>query len=191
MIEYLFKLAIEYFPQIAGYLCSAALLIIVVWKIASFYFKTNAAVQQMNDIGPLLSKISAGFTTLNTVLIEKNIISQSCYSQENSPRVLNDAGKKLLKESGAATLFDSLKEELIKDVEKQEIDSFLEAERSCLNALLEKMDDIRFRDIQNFAYQHPTFDGKALTYTDILFVMALELRDTYIQRHPEKLSSLK
>ena len=50
--------------------------------------------------------------------------------------------------------------------------------------LLLHRDEPRFRLLQDFVYQHPTFNAKPLTYTDILFMVALKLRDFYRERHP-------
>ena len=185
MAQYIFDKLIQYFPQIGAYTLIALVVGLIVWKAASFYIKTQNTVSKFPMIETVLSKIDKGFTTLNQVLLEKQVISQSCYSNENSPRVVNEIGKKLFKESGAEELFEKIKEELMSELESKKFDSLLELERSCLNVLLEKMNDNRFKNIQNFAFQNPKYEGLPLSYTDMLFVMALMLRDYYREKYPE------
>ncbi|MDP3957533.1 MAG: hypothetical protein Q8Q10_03475 [bacterium] len=123
---------------------------------------------------------------MNNVLLEKQVISHSCYSQENSPRVINPLGQKLYEQSGAKDLMEKVKGKLLKELEtNKKIDSLLELERESLNTMLNRMDDKEFKNIQNFAFEHPKFEGNPLTFTDILFVMALVLRDLYRGKHPE------
>jgi hypothetical protein len=184
MPEIILKL-IEFAPQIATYVLVALVVGIVVWKTAVFYVNTKKATSKFPAIEISLGKIDKGLTTLNQILLEKSVISQSCYSNENSPRVISDIGKKLYSESGAEKLFNIIKPELVAELEQKKFDSLLELERESLNVLIDKMNDPRFKDIQNFAFEHPTFEGSPLTYTDILFIMSLNLRDDYRQKYPE------
>ena len=50
--------------------------------------------------------------------------------------------------------------------------------------MLQKRNDQKFKGIQNFAFEHPNFEDKSLTYTDILFILSLKLRDDFIKTHP-------
>jgi hypothetical protein len=184
MLEIILKL-FEYAPQIATYGLVVILVAAIVWKAAVFYINTKRATDKFPKIETTLGKIDKGLATLNQILLEKTVITQSCYSNENSPRVVNELGQRLLKDSGAEKLFNEIESELIAGLEKTKFDSLLELERSSLNVLLDKMNDPRFKDVQNFAFEHPTFDGKPLTYTDMLFLMSLKLRDAYREKYPE------
>ncbi len=183
MFDYAIQKLIEYFPQVSTYFIIILVAIFVTYKITVFYINTKKINSKFPEIEDTLERIDKGFTTLNQILLEKNVISRSCYSEENSPRVINQIGQKLYTESGASGLFENIKDELISELEKKHFDSLLELERSSLDVLIEKMSDIRFKDIQNFAFQHPTFDSNPLTYTDILFIMSLRLRDLYREKH--------
>ena len=46
-------------------------------------------------------------------------------------------------------------------------------------------DDLSYKPIQDFAFQHPTYKNNPLTYSDILFLIALKLRDFYRGRHTD------
>lgn len=175
----------EYFPQLMGYALVIIVVGFIVWKVSSFYFRTNNIHREFPEVKKLLTDISSGFKTLNSVLLEKSIISHSCFSESNSPRVINDLGKKVLTESGADVVFENMKNELLIELEKSTFQSSLELEKESLNLLLSKMNEPKFSGIQNFVYQHPNFEDKPLSYSDILFIMSLKLRDMYIDKHPE------
>jgi len=85
MVEYISSKLIEYFPQIAGYAIVALIVGFVVWKVANFWIETNKSVGKLPAIETTLKRIEQGFLTLNQVLLEKTVISQSCFSNENSP----------------------------------------------------------------------------------------------------------
>jgi len=185
MLEIILNYLITHFPQIAGYAVLFFFVVYVTFKLAKFYLNTNKTNEELPGIKFSLAKIDKGLTTLNQILLEKTVISQSCYSNEASPRAVSDLGEKVLQQSGADALFETLAPELIDELEKTKPDSLLELERNALQILLAKMDDPRFKDIQNFVFQHPTFDSNPLTYTDVLFLMSLNLRDSYRKRYPQ------
>lgn len=203
MIDYILQKLFEYYPQVSTYFIIILVVVFVVYKFTIFYKDTKDNNRKFGEIeGSLnkidednnkkfgeiegsLNRIDKGFTTLNQILLEKNVISKSCYSEENSPRVINKIGLKLYSESGAEKLFDNIKDELLLELEKKHFDSLLELERSSLDVLMDKMNDIRFKDIQNFAFEHPTFDNNPLTYTDLLFIMSLKLREAYREKYPQ------
>ncbi len=176
---------IQYFPQIGGYTALIFIVGIFVYYFTKFYLETKKTNKSLPNIEATLTRIDKGFSTLNQVLLETNIISNSCYSVSNSPRVLNEAGKKLYQQSGAETLFERLKNELLKALEEKHLDSLLELEKESLNVLLSRMNGVEFKDVQSFAFQHPTFEENNLNYTDILFVMSIKLRDFYREKYPE------
>lgn len=185
MLELIFKKLLEYFPQVAVYAIIILIVGFVVYKATRFYVQTKNVHKEFPDIKLVLQKIDKGLNTLNTILLEKSVISQSCYSNGNSPRIINDLGKKVLEESTAGALFEKIKNDLLMELSKNNFTSLLEVERESLNLLLSKMNEPQFSTIQNFAYQHPTFNETPLSYSDILFVMSIKLRDLYKENHPE------
>ncbi len=185
MIEYIINSFDQQFPEIAGYTLVAFVVAIVVWKAAKFYMATTKIHTEFPRIQSILTDIKTGFTTLNQVLLEKQVISKSCFSNENSPRVINDIGIKLYEQSGAGKVYKDIEPSLMTELETKKFESLLELEQSCLEVLLQKRNDQKFKDIQNFAFEHPTFEGKPLTYTDILFILSLRLRDDFRKKHPD------
>ena len=185
MLDIVSSYLIKNYPQIAGYAVLIIICVFITSKFCKFYFENKKVINEFPNLKETLGKIDRGLTTLNQILLEKTVITQSCYSNENSPRVINELGKQLFVESRASKLFQEINQELIAELESKKFDSLLELERSSLSVLIEKMNDPRFKDIQNFAFEHPTYQKQALTYMDILFVMSLKLRDVYIEKHPD------
>lgn len=169
------------FPQFVWIVVVA----VIVWTMTKFYMATTQVIRDVPRIQTSLNRIDKGFTTLITLLLEAKVIQTSCYSESKSPRRVNDLGQRLLQESGAAQVISQIQNAFIKDLEAMNIDNPLELERSCLQSLLSSMNDNRFNDLQTFAYNHPTFHGKPLSYIDILNTMALVLRDVYLDMHSE------
>lgn len=183
MIETTFTFLGTYYPQVLGY---ALLVFIVAWlasKTTTFYAKTAKLHTDMPIMQTTLIRIDRGLSTLNTVLLERTIISQSCYSGGSSPRTVSALGKDLLRESGADKIFEADKNDLVAELETKTINSLLELEKEALNVMLAHRDDLNYKPLQDFAFQHPTYKNTPLTYTDILFVIALKLRDFYRTRH--------
>lgn len=185
MWDTIYNYLLTKYPLITSYAILIIIVIFFTYKFCKFYFETKETNNEFPNIKQTLGKIDKGLTTLNQILLEKTVITQSCYSNENSPRVLNALGSKLLSDSGANDIFQEIEPELIKELEKKKFDSLLELERNSLMVLIERMNDSRFKNIQNFAFEHPTFEGQSLTYTDILFVMSLKLRDAYRTKYPD------
>ena len=196
MTEYIIQKLLECYPQIATYFIIILVVAYTVYKVTIFYKDTKDKNNKFGEefksvngtlvkVNETLTEVDKGLAILNQALLEKNVISISCYSNKNSPRVINQLGLKLYSESGAEKLFNSIKDELLLDLEKKQFDSLLELEMSSLNVLMEKMSDSRFKDVQNFIFEHPNFEDHPLTYTDILFVMSLKLRETYREKHKD------
>jgi hypothetical protein len=77
-----------------------------------------------------------------------------------------------------------MKEELAQELALKPIKSLLQLQTESLNVMLAHRDDSAFLPLQNFVYQHPTYNDTPLAYTDVLFVMALKLRDFYLTKYP-------
>lgn len=185
MPDTIWNFLMQRYPAIAIALFVLLLVIVATWKFCAFYSKTQNTMKEIPDIKKMLQNIHTGLLSLNSILIEKSVIGQSCYSSANSPRALNDVGKRLLEQSGADKLLEDKKEVLISELEKQKVDTLLRLEQLSLQVLIYKMNRPEFKALQDFAFQNPAFDGNPLSYIDILYVMSLALRDEYRNKHPE------
>lgn len=184
-MDYLFNFLIQDYQQVALLAIVLYLIIKITITLDRFYMKTKRLHDTVPGMERLLMKIDTGLTLLNKTLLNKSIINESCYSSDHSPRAVNILGEKLFKESGADALFASQKKMLLNELALKPIDSLLQLQTEALNVLLAHWDDPAFRPLQNFVYQHPTYDRTPLSYPDLLFVISLKLRDYYISKHPE------
>jgi|GEM_PF-5423320 hypothetical protein len=148
---------------------------------------------RINPVKDLLNKVDKSLTALNLVLLEKKYIKNDFYSQSNSPIQLNAMGFRLFKESNAEKIYLNFRDNYIKILEGKGIKTALEAEKEsflfCLNILSE---DIKFKEVQDFVYNNPKFpdkeSGNNLDLGAVAFVMALQLRNDFLSKHPELLN---
>jgi hypothetical protein len=183
-MDYLFNFLIQDYQQIALFGIVLYLIVKITITLDRFYVETKKLHDKVPNMERLLAKIDAGLSSLNDTLLEKSIIDKSCYSRDRSPRTVNELGEKLFKESGADAVYLSMKEELAQELALKPIKSLLQLQTESLNVMLAHRDDSAFLPLQNFVYQHPTYNDTPLAYTDVLFVMALKLRDFYLTKHP-------
>lgn len=169
-----------------GFIIGAVVVLsLLIWKFAGFYFTTKSAVKDIPSIKLSIGKIEKALLTMNALLLENGHIKQTCYSEANSPIKVNELGEKLLRESGAEKILKEITPAFLADLEGNSFNNPLELERACYQSLVSNMNDKRFSDLQTFAYNNPKFHDKPLRYFDILSVMALKLRDSYLEKHPK------
>ena len=183
-MEYLFNFLIQDYQQVALFGIVLYLIVKITITLDRFYVETKKLHDKVPNMERLLAKIDAGLSSLNDTLLGKSVIDKSCYSRDRSPRTVNELGEKLFKESGADAVYLSMEEELAQELALKPIKSLLQLQTESLNVMLAHRDDSAFLPLQNFVYQHPTYNDTPLAYTDVLFVMALKLRDFYLTKHP-------
>lgn len=208
MTEIILQILIKNYPTLAGYFIVILTVGFIVFEFTKFYLKTKQSCNkfdgiyektkivchEFDNIKLLLNKMYYALGKLNSMLLEKDILHTSCFSEQGSPRRLNGIGQRLYEQSGSKKVLEKILNQLIEKLEmreneeKEKFDSLLDIERESLNLMTDERDNPEFKDIQNFVYYHSSFEGKPLTYSDVLFVMSLILRDEYIKRHPELLS---
>ena len=184
-MDYLLNFLIQDYQQVALYLVVLYFFVWTTAKINTFYLKTSSLYTKVPNMEKLLERIDAGFAALNDALLGKSVIDKSYYSRDRSPRIVNELGEQLFKQSGAEEVFSSIKDSLTKELSSKQINSLLQLQMGSLNVMLAHRDDQTLKPLQDFAYTHPTYHNTPLGYTDLLFVVALKLRDYYIAKHPE------
>ena len=111
--------------------------------------------------------------------LEKNIDKLSGFSQSHSPISLTEKGQKVIDDSGFSQIFENVKEDLLKDLEKQNPRSQYDAQEKARMMLGSMTDDKRFRSVEKWAYEN----GE--DFAQILRAGAIPLRDYYFKKHPE------
>lgn len=184
MLQFIFQKLMDYYPTVSVYSLIILISGFVIWKLAWFYYKTSDTNSLVPKILSSLDRLETGLDKLNHVLVEKGIIDLPCYARQKSPWEINEVGEKLLQKSGADKLLEIIKDRLLLDLENKPLISLLELQRESLNVLVNYMDDIEFKDVQNFVYQNPTFENNPLRYIDLIHTMSLRLRNYYLEKHP-------
>lgn len=117
--------------------------------------------------------------TTQIAAIEKKIDSLTGIAKSNSPIKLTEKGEKLISDSGARAIYDTIKDELVDELETYSPHSQYDVQEKARWMMGQKLDDERFQDIEDWAYQHGEDFGQ------ILRSLGLPLRDYYFEKHPE------
>ncbi|OGI86001.1 hypothetical protein A3A05_02730 [Candidatus Nomurabacteria bacterium RIFCSPLOWO2_01_FULL_41_12] len=114
------------------------------------------------------------FKTSATKFIDSNIY------KNNSPLDLTDFGKKLVKDSGFETIFETTKDDLADKLLKEKNPKTKYDTQEMARALLDELTEYpAFQPIKKYAFEHGN------DVTQILRAGAILLRDYYLKKHPE------
>jgi len=172
------------------------LLILIVVKIVSFYFKRFCPLEKqtgdvvtdiktikedingireniLHDVAPLLNKIS-------TYLITKYPRDKELLKIQ-SPIELTELAKEILEKSGAKNFVDSSLDSLIAKIKEGNPKSDLDIYQLAASVLFNLVDTNAFTKIKDFIYQNPKYNGKHdLDIQIMINLSALYLRDRYL-----------
>ncbi len=177
----------------------AAVVAVVVWLIAKFYYTRIvkmenaikglpcAAHEQINQ------KILDKLTTITTYLITRDSKASLIFSQKKSPRKLNAFGEQLFKDCGGQKFLDRNSEELLAAIAAKDPATALDVENLAIEVLISRLDSGIFNELKQWVYNSPSLkielQGQeqeyAVTMNDICFVLSLPLRDMYLETHPD------
>jgi len=111
---------------------------------------------------------------------------------------MTELGKKLFEISKAKATIDNNKDFFIAEIEKTTPKTAFDVEDNALEVLLKNLSNDIFQDIKNYIYNEPdeiplkTNNNDTvrirISLTIILRLMAIELRDIYLNKHPELVS---
>lgn len=121
------------------------------------------------------SKISELIGSINSSL--KTAITPLFHSQ--SPLTLVAAAQELLDKAEFYNLFDEIKDDLVKELEKFNLETRYDIQEKAREYLQQIRDDKRFFPLKKKAYE----DG--LDYWTIITAASIPFRDYYLQQHPE------
>lgn len=114
-----------------------------------------------------------------TAGIQRDIDRSTGVAQSHSPLSLTEKGWKLVKDSGALDIYETIKDELIAELELQHPRSQYDVQEKARWMMGQKFDDERFRQVEDWAYKN----GE--DFSQILRSLGLPLRDYYFENHPE------
>lgn len=189
-------------PELTFYAVLIIVIVLVVWGIAKFYYKSYLtrmlAVEEKvknSDCIRHSTVINSFDTTANTILrkidfIEKALVAQDpgmlvVFSQTHSPRQLNPLGNELMIDSGADKVLDEYKDYLISQIEEMHPNTAYDVEQYAYAALIINTSQLWFNPLKEFVFNSPVYKEKSINLGAICFVMSLQLRDYYFEKHPE------
>lgn len=153
---------------------------------------------KLDDIAASLGKIQGQvelLVKLSTASPTKPLLyATSDYSEKHSPRKLNENGEDLYMKVKGKSFLDENETFLLEEIAKLNPKTALDVENFSLAVLRGNSDKDIFNPLKNWVYTAPIqtikkADGstmqKDVSLDDVLFVLSIPLRDTYLEKHPE------
>ena len=164
----------------------------VVWEAARFYFVRFCRVEKgVESITAVCAKLETRLSKIETVLdrichylAAKEGLSTDFFSA-NSPMMLNDLAKRLLVESGGKDFANDQSEVLIAELENRAPKTKLDVQQTAVLVVFDSTVSDKFNRIKDFIYQNPIYEGEKIELTTLVNIIALYLRDKYLEKHPE------
>lgn len=149
---------------------------------------------KFEKIMPLLNKVSSATMVIQKFLQTKfenfiplHEIEPDLFVQEKSPLSVTDLGESLLAKSGAKKILDKHYSVLEKIIDKKKPKAALDVQERSVFVIAKIQDKDYMKSVKDFVYQNPCFgDVRAkIKYLDVLRTMVIDLRDRYLEKHPE------
>ncbi len=189
----------EWIAENYPFLLVAAVVAVVVWLIAKFYYTRIVKMENAIKVLPCAAheqinqKILDKLTTITTYLITRDSKASLIFSQKKSPRKLNAFGEQLFKDCGGQKFLDQNSKELLAAIAAKDPGTALDVENLAIEVLISRLDSGIFNELKQWVYNSPSLkielQGQeqeyAVTMNDICFVLSLPLRDMYLETHPD------
>lgn len=143
-------------------------------KVAQLEEREKKANEKLDSVRSDVDKMMSQMGGL-----EKRVDSFTNVAQSHSPLALTDKGWALVKDSGAYEIYDTIKDELVAELELQNPRSRYDVQEKARWMMGQKFEDDRFSQVEDWAYEH----GE--DFLQILRSLGLPLRDYYFEKHPE------
>lgn len=122
---------------------------------------------------------------IERILLKNDINLMDSLSITKSPRQLSEIGIQLYNESGCKDLILGYTDYFIGKLEERNPKTALDVETESHSVLLSLSDEDKFKKIKDYLYNHPKFENSDIDINTLCFVMSLELRNIYLQKHKE------
>lgn len=148
------------------------------------------AERRQNDVENSLKDILRRIAKIERYLIKNGDMDEyNQFTQVNSPRQLNEKGRRLYEESGAASFLNEKRDALLRllssQMDKMKVKTALDVEIISQQVCFEVSKNEDFKPIKDYIYTHPVFEGTNISIDTIAMLMGLELRNEYLKVHPE------
>lgn len=111
--------------------------------------------------------------------IQKSIDSLASAAQAHSPIQLTPQGWKMVKDSGAYSIFEDNRDKYLEELEAQRPRSQYDTQEKAYKIMSDKFNAKEFQPIEQWAFNN----GK--TMDEIIRILGYPLRDYYFEKHPE------
>jgi hypothetical protein len=202
VIDKPFEKLLENWPEGAIFLLILVGVVIVVRRIDKFLYKRidplessiqehSKTVEKYKELANCVNHTSSinelqrALNNIERILIRMDSTNLDALSVVNSPRQLNDLGRKFFEESGSEKLLKENIDDFINNLETKDLKTALDVETECYIFLLKISNDERFNDVKKYIYNNPKVGNLDVDISTSCFVIGLELRNEYLKRHPE------
>ena len=146
--------------------------------------------KQNSVIVEKLTAISEKMTYMSEWITKLDDRVYNTVSKRKSPRILTEAGMKLLSVSGGKECIDKNLDFFIRAIDEYNPKLPYDVERMALDVILTSTNRDMFNRIKMFMYKSPEFvklEGEEVKVNifSIGYVMSLYLRDLYLEKYPE------
>lgn len=167
----------------------------VVWKFSTIFhtrFKPmEESVKKFDEFSNCknhyndLESLKEMVRNIERILLKNDINLMDSLSITKSPRQLSEIGIQLYNESGCKDLILGYTDYFIGKLEERNPKTALDVETESHSVLLSLSDEDKFKKIKDYLYNHPKFENSDIDINTLCFVMSLELRNIYLQKHKE------
>lgn len=144
-----------------------------------------------------LSSANDSLTKVTSLLLLKYKDAGKIFSFKNSPRQLNEIGKKVFTDIKGEEFLQANKDFLFAQIDNYHPKTALDVENASHAVCAVSTDNEIFNNLKDFVYNSPSYklkdaDGNETLYdlamSDVCFILSIPLRDMYLVAHPEILS---
>ncbi len=151
-------------------------------KIGRFSEGFKNVVKSVDDMGADIRKNTMTLKSITTHLYSSGNAAHGLF-EHNSPITLTDIGKSVLEQSGGKDYIDKHQITLIQEMENENLETALDVQNYSSSLLFLKTEIDGFKYIKDWVYNNPVFENINITMAEIIKVMAVYLRDKYLEKH--------
>ena len=196
----------EHYPVITAIIIVAVL----TWKVAKYHSSVEDVKKTVNNldckahreeidelkkVGQTVQNMGEQLNEIAKWIMNKDRATISVLSRKCSPRQMTKIGRQVFKESKAEETLDNNLDFFLQLVEDKKPTTPFDVEDISLEVLASNLSNPLFKKIKEYLYYQPDVkvykdeEGKEIevrvSMFAILKLMSLELRDKYLEKHPE------
>lgn len=153
--------------------------------------------RDIDTMGGDIRTMKCDIVAIKSLLTMKHKDAASLFSIKNSPRQLNDIGKRVLDDMKGAEFLNEHKGFFFTQIDDYNPKTALDVENAAHSVCVSNTNNDMFNGLKLFVYNSPSYIVKDvngqerpydLSLPDVCFILSLPLRDMYLKEHPEILT---